>query len=202
MGADVQFESEVDLRAYSNSTTRGNSNTEGMIRIPGGTFRMGSDKHYPEEAPVHRVTVGDFWIDTHPVTNRQFKEFVNATHHVTFAEIPPDPKDYPGALPHMLFASWLVFTPPSHPIDLRDFRERCQLAPPLRPPRATSRNSTIIRSYTSPTRMRLPMRNGPERVCQRKPSGSLRRAADSRMPNLPGAMSSYPTIARWRTRGR
>ena len=22
-----------------------------MIKIPGGTFRMGSDKHYPEEAP-------------------------------------------------------------------------------------------------------------------------------------------------------
>ena len=58
--------------------------------IPGGTFRMGSDKHYPEEAPVHRVTVGDFWIDRTPVTNRQFRKFVNATGHVTFAEIPPD----------------------------------------------------------------------------------------------------------------
>jgi formylglycine-generating enzyme len=42
----------------------------GMIQIPGGTFRMGSDKHYAEEAPVHSVTVGEFWIDQHPVTNR------------------------------------------------------------------------------------------------------------------------------------
>lgn len=47
-----------------------------MIFIPGGTFRMGSDKHYPEEAPVHRVAVGGFWIDRTPVTNRQFKDFV------------------------------------------------------------------------------------------------------------------------------
>jgi formylglycine-generating enzyme required for sulfatase activity len=47
-----------------------------MVWIPGGTFRMGSDRHYPEEAPVHRVTVSGFWIDRTPVSNRQFKEFV------------------------------------------------------------------------------------------------------------------------------
>ena len=82
---------------------------DGMLFIPGGTFRMGSDKHYPEEAPSHRVTVDDFFVDRTPVTNRQFKEFVKATGHVTFAEIAPDPKDYPGALPHMLFAGSLVF---------------------------------------------------------------------------------------------
>ena len=62
----------------------------GMIRIPGGTFRMGSDRHYPEEAPVHRVTVDGFWMDRTPVTNRQFKEFVKATGHVTFAELAPE----------------------------------------------------------------------------------------------------------------
>ena len=54
---------------------------------------MGSDKHYPEEAPVHRVTVDSFWVDRTPVTNREFRKFVNATGYVTFAEIPPDPKD-------------------------------------------------------------------------------------------------------------
>jgi formylglycine-generating enzyme len=70
-----------------------------MVWIPGGTFRMGSDRHYPEEAPVRSVSVGGFWIDRTPVTNRQFKEFVRATGHRTFAEIPPDPKNYSGALP-------------------------------------------------------------------------------------------------------
>ena len=74
----------------------GSSQTDKMIWIPGGTFRMGSDKHYPEEAPAHRVTVDGFWMDQHPVTNRQFREFVRATKHVTVAEITPDPKDYPG----------------------------------------------------------------------------------------------------------
>jgi len=92
-----------------------------MVGIPGGTFRMGSDKHYPEEAPAHRVTVDSFWIDRTPVTNRAFRKFVNATGYVTFAEIPPDPKDYPGALPDMLKAASLVFTPPRHTVDLRDW---------------------------------------------------------------------------------
>jgi formylglycine-generating enzyme required for sulfatase activity len=94
-----------------------------MIWIPGGTFRMGSDRHYPEEAPVHRVTVDGFWIDRTPVTNREFRKFVNATGYVTFAEIKPDAKDYPGALPHMLKAGSLVFTPPRHPVDMRDWSQ-------------------------------------------------------------------------------
>ena len=94
-----------------------------MIFVPGGTFRMGSDRHYPEEAPVHRVTVDGFWIDRTPVTNRAVPEFVNATGYVTFAEIAPDPKDYPGALPHMLKAGSLVFSPPHAPVDLRDWTQ-------------------------------------------------------------------------------
>jgi formylglycine-generating enzyme len=35
-----------------------------MVRIPGGTFHMGSDKHYPEEAPVRRVTVDPVMAST------------------------------------------------------------------------------------------------------------------------------------------
>src|SRR5260370_17899694 len=81
-----------------------------MIWITGGTFRMGSDRHYPEEAPVHRVTVDGFWIDPTPVTNAQFRRFVESTGYVTWAEIPPDPKDYPGALPPILKPGAPVFT--------------------------------------------------------------------------------------------
>ena len=94
-----------------------------MIYVPGDTFRMGSDKHYAEEAPVHRVTVDGFWIDSTPVTNRDFRKFVNETGYVTCAEIAPNPKDYPGAQPHMLKAGSLVFTPPKHPVDLRDWSQ-------------------------------------------------------------------------------
>jgi formylglycine-generating enzyme len=97
--------------------------TDGMVRIPGGTFRMGSDRHYPEEAPVHSVAVDGFWIDATPVTNAQFRAFVQATGHVTWAEIDPDPSDYPGAKPEMLKAGGLVFTPPSRPVDLADWSQ-------------------------------------------------------------------------------
>jgi sulfatase modifying factor 1 len=97
--------------------------TVDMVRIPGGTFRMGSNDHYPEEAPVHRVKVDGFWIDRTPVTNRQFKQFVKATGHVTTAQIPPDPKDYPGALPDMLYAGSLVFSPVPRIISLQDWSQ-------------------------------------------------------------------------------
>jgi formylglycine-generating enzyme required for sulfatase activity len=82
---------------------------------------MGSDKHYPEERPVHRVSVDGFWLDRTPVTNARFARFVEATGHRTFAEIPPDPKDYPGAKPHMLYAGSLVFQQPRGRVDLRNF---------------------------------------------------------------------------------
>jgi len=94
----------------------------GMVWIPGGTFRMGSEKHYPEERPAHRVSVDGFWIDRHPVTNARFEQFVAETGHVTFAEIPPDPRDYPGALAEMLYAGSLVFIKPDGPVDQRNIR--------------------------------------------------------------------------------
>ena len=92
-----------------------------MVFIPGGEFTMGSDHHYAEEKPAHRVKLDGFWIDASPVTNAQFRRFVRDTGHVTFAEIAPDPKDYPGALPHMLRAGSLVFVKSKGPVDLKNW---------------------------------------------------------------------------------
>lgn len=91
-----------------------------MVWIDGGTFCMGSNDHYCEEKPVHRVWVDGFFMDETPVTNAQFRAFVEATGYVTFAETAPDPADYPAALPHMLKAGSLVFRPPEHPVALSD----------------------------------------------------------------------------------
>lgn len=92
----------------------------GMVWIPGRTFRMGSDRHYAEEAPSRFVAVDGFWIASRPVTNRDFALFVEATGWKTQAEIAPDPADYPGADPAMLVPSSLVFMPSPGPVDLRD----------------------------------------------------------------------------------
>lgn len=64
---------------------------EGMVKIPGGTFLMGSKNSHskPDETPRHAVKLNDFWLDAPPVTNRQFKAFVDATGYVTTAEKPP-----------------------------------------------------------------------------------------------------------------
>jgi formylglycine-generating enzyme required for sulfatase activity len=89
-----------------------------MVWIPGGTFQMGSDQHYPEEAPVHKARVDGFWIDRYPATNQEFRRFVEATGYVTVAERAPDTADYPGAKPELLVAASTVFKKPRYPVDL------------------------------------------------------------------------------------
>lgn len=79
---------------------------------------MGSDRHYPEEAPVRGATVGGFWLDEHPVTNLEFTRFVKETGHVTNAEVAPEADRYPGAQPELLFAGSVVFQGSDGPVDL------------------------------------------------------------------------------------
>jgi sulfatase modifying factor 1 len=93
---------------------------KGMVWIPGGAFTIGSNEHYPEEAPAHEVTVDGFWIDRAPVTNLQFTKFVKETGYVTSAERAPSPDDYPGAKPELLVPASTVFSPPPHRVSLDD----------------------------------------------------------------------------------
>jgi formylglycine-generating enzyme required for sulfatase activity len=94
--------------------------TDSMIWIEGGSFTMGDDRYYPEEAPAHRVTVDSFWIDTAPVTNAQFTEFSRSMNYVTLAERPANPADYPGAKEELLRPSSVVFVRPDGPVDMRN----------------------------------------------------------------------------------
>jgi formylglycine-generating enzyme len=95
---------------------------EGMNRLAGGSFLMGSEDFYPEEGPVRRVEIEAFWIDAHPVTVGQFRRFVKATGYVTVAERPLEPSEYPDADAASLVPGSLVFQPSRGPVDLRDVR--------------------------------------------------------------------------------
>jgi sulfatase modifying factor 1 len=100
-----------------------------MTWIPGGTFRMGSDDFYPEERPVHRVSVDGFWMDEHQVTVAEFRRFVKATGYVTMAERPLDPADYPDADPTLLVPGSLVFHGTRGPVRLDDYRQWWRYVP-------------------------------------------------------------------------
>ena len=88
----------------------------GMVWVPPGRLRLG-DGVYPEEGRSQPVDVGGFWIDRTEVSNDQFAAFVKATGHVTVAERPLDPRQYPGLPPALLQAGAVVFTPPQRPGD-------------------------------------------------------------------------------------
>jgi formylglycine-generating enzyme required for sulfatase activity len=114
----------VPLTQGSEQATRNIARSEKApcdhIWIPGGTFMMGSDHHYPEEAPAHEVSVDGFWIDRHPVTNDEFSRFVHDSVYVTVAERIPNPADYPGAKLEMLIPASVVFRKPKWRVDLNN----------------------------------------------------------------------------------
>jgi sulfatase modifying factor 1 len=100
------------------ATAPGPPPAAGMEWIPGGTFLMGSGRHYPEEAPAHPVVVDGFWMDRCAVTNADFRRFVDATGHVTLAERSPDAERYPDALPERMVPASSVFVRPRQRVDM------------------------------------------------------------------------------------
>jgi formylglycine-generating enzyme required for sulfatase activity len=112
----VKVDVQVGVRAQSGALERP------MVWIPPATFRMGSERYYPEEKPIRRARIEGFWIDRAPVTNRDFLVFVEATGHATLAERAPDPAAYPGAASELLQPGSAVFTRPEKPADTLDWR--------------------------------------------------------------------------------
>ena len=90
---------------------------DGMIAIPAGDFQVGSDRFYPEEAPVRQVSIASFEIDRAPVTNAEFLQFVDATGYQTVSERPPDPTLYPDLPPEEQIPESVVFLPPPPTVD-------------------------------------------------------------------------------------
>ncbi len=103
-----------------------------MVFIPGGEFTMGADYAgaKKDEAPPRQVKVKGFWMDKTLVTNKQFKEFVDATGYVTTAEKAPTleeimsqvPEGTPPPAQELLVASSLVFKPTKGPVPLNSNR--------------------------------------------------------------------------------
>jgi sulfatase modifying factor 1 len=105
----------------------------GMRWVPRGEFVMGSEAagSQPNEQPTHRVRVSGFWMDEHPVTNAEFRAFVEATRYVTTAERKPEWEEIrkqvapgtPKPPDSLLVPGSLVFTPPMYPVPLNDLAQ-------------------------------------------------------------------------------
>ena len=180
----------------------------GMVRVPGGTFRMGSDRHYPEEAPVHRVTVDGFWIDRTPVTNRAIPRVRRRDRPCHFRRDPARPEGLSGRTAAHAQGGFAGFHAAEHPVDLRDWSQWWtfhiwrQLAATLM---AAQLDQRARRSSGRPCRLFAtpkPMRTGPARICRPRPNGSSPRAAASTGRNSPGATNSRQAAGIWRIPGR
>ena len=146
---------------------------------------MGSDKHYPEERPVHRVTVDGFWIDRAPVTNERFARFVEATGHLTFCRDPAQARGLSGRASRQAVrrvAGVRQAARQGRPARLHQLVALGAGAPTggnRRARAAASPDATSTRSCTSasPTPRRSPA--GTARSCRPRPNGSSPPAAAS-----------------------
>ncbi|HEV9035655.1 MAG TPA: SUMF1/EgtB/PvdO family nonheme iron enzyme, partial [Puia sp.] len=129
----VRGDTVAGARDIAGRDIAGHATHEGMIWIPGGTFRMGADNDQAaaDEYPKHLVTVSGFWMDRSEVTNVEFADFVRATGYVTTAERAPDWNELKKQLPpgtpkpdaSLLVPASLVFTPPDYPVELGDYSQ-------------------------------------------------------------------------------
>lgn len=113
------------------STLLKSTSTDGMILIPAGPFVMGDSNGGEFERPEREVWLDEYWIDETPVTNDQFRRFVDATGHVTQAEIVGsawghDGRDF-ASIPGLTWKTYAKNKDDS-PVVLVDFHDACAYA--------------------------------------------------------------------------
>ena len=170
---------------------------------------MGSDHHYPEEAPAHKVSVDGFWIDrTH---GHQRASSRASSRRPATSRSPSGPPIRPtirAPMPELLVPSSVVFMPAPGPVDLRNhYNWWTYIAgADWRHPRGPGvsldgldDHPVVHVAFEDARGLRA---NGPARRCRPRRSGSSPRAAVSTAPSSPGATSSRPTASTWPTPGR
>jgi formylglycine-generating enzyme required for sulfatase activity len=83
---------ETPVPVTPTPTSAPSDTEEGMIYIEGGEFIMGSDDDEPDETPQRNAYVDSFNIDKYPVTNAEYKEFVDDSGH-------PAPRNWKDGIP-------------------------------------------------------------------------------------------------------
>ncbi|WP_225974129.1 formylglycine-generating enzyme family protein [Arachidicoccus ginsenosidivorans] len=143
-GGGASGDSAAGASQLAAATTTGGADFDSgkMVFIKGGSFQMGSDQ-FADAQPIHKVTVSSFYMDTHEVTNDQFAKFVAATHYITVAERPLNPKDYPNVPADKLVPGSGVFSPPAHPVPLNNPMAWWQYVPGADWRHPTGPNSSI-----------------------------------------------------------
>lgn len=142
---------------FRSSTLKGGSNkmvsafksNAEMVFISGGIFEMGSED-FADSKPVHTVTVNNFWMDEHEVTNAQFSAFVKATGYITVAERKLNPTDFPGVPLDKLVPGSAVFTPPAKPVSLDNPLQWWQYVPGASWQHPLGPSSSIVGKDTEP----------------------------------------------------
>jgi len=108
------------LEPVSRAPSPNAPSTKGMIWVPGGEARLGSQER-DADAPMRRVRISGFWIDAVEVSNAEFAKFAKATNYVTIAERTPSAEEFPTVPKDKLVPGSLVFTPPPNAVELREF---------------------------------------------------------------------------------
>lgn len=131
----AQYKNNEGLCDDYKGSPKGKGKTAGMVRVKGGTFIMGNDKGHKDKATgnydpffeekfEHEVTLGDFWIDQHEVTNAQFTNFVKATGYATVAEQKPKKEWFPPGFPEdQMLKGSAVFVSPKNVSTLNNMNQ-------------------------------------------------------------------------------